>query len=110
MDNTFSQNLLGHVSRWQQQTIEALKVNNPEFYDMAWLFEGVFYGDCRYLYSSRSDKFKCLFSSSRLKGTEEFKGAIAYSVSHPMSKKHIFDMTRIFCHTGVVQVDKEEPI
>ncbi|CAM9100756.1 unnamed protein product [Ectocarpus sp. 12 AP-2014] len=27
-----------------------------------------------------------------------------------MSTRHIFDMMRIFCHTGIVQVDKGEPI
>ena len=110
MEKTISQNLLGHVSKWQHETIEALKANGTDFFDMAWLFEGVFYRDCRHLYSSRSDYFKCLFSSSMRKGTEEFQGVTAYSVSHPMSKRHIFDMMRIFCHTGIVQVDKGEPI
>lgn len=110
MEKNISQNLLGHVSRWQHETIQALKANNSDFFDMAWLFEGVFYRDCRHLYSSRSDYFKCLFSSSMRKGTEEFEGVTAYGVSHPMSKRHIFDMMRIFCHTGIVQVDKGEPI
>lgn len=110
MEKKISQNILGHVSRWQQETIEALKANNAEFFDMAWLFDGVFYKDCRHLYSSRSDYFKCLFSGTMRKGTEEFEGVTAYSVSHPMSKKHIFNMMRIFCHTGIVQVDKGEPI
>ncbi|CAM9768383.1 unnamed protein product [Ectocarpus sp. 8 AP-2014] len=110
MDKSISQNLLGHVSRWQLETIEALETNSADFFDMAWLFDGVFYRDCRQLYSSRSDYFKCLFSSSMRKGTEEFEGVTAYSVSHPMSKRHIFDMMRVFCHTGMVQVDKGEPI
>lgn len=110
MEKTISQNLLGHVSRWQIETIDALKANDADVFDMAWLFQGVFYKDCRHLYSSRSDYFKCLFLSEMRKGTEEFEGVTAYSVSDPMSKKHIFDMMRIFCHTRIVQVDKGEPI
>lgn len=110
MEKSISQNLLGYVSRWQLETIQALQANDADFFDMAWLFDGVFYRDCRHLYSSRSDYFKCLFSSSMRKGTEEFQGVTAYSVSHPMSKRHIFDMMRVFCHTGMVQVDKGEPI
>lgn len=110
MEKSISQNLLGYVSRWQLETIEALQANDADFFDMAWLFDGVYYRDCRQLYASRSDYFKCLFSSSMRKGTEEFEGVTAYSVSHPMSKRHIFDMMRVFCHTGMVQVDKGEPI
>ena len=110
MDRKISQNLLGHVSRWQLETIEGLRANSSDFFDMAWLFEGVYYKDCRQLYSSRSDYFRCLFSNDMRKGTEEFEGVRAYSVSDPMSKRHIFDMMRIFCHTGIVQVDKGESI
>lgn len=110
MEKTISQNLLGHVSRWQIETIDALKANDADFFDMAWLFQGVFYKDCRHLYSSRSDYFKCLFLSEMRKGTGVFEGVTAYSVSDPMSKKHIFNMMRILCHTGIVQVDKGEPI
>ncbi len=110
MERTISQNLLGHVYGWQRETIGALNSNSCDFFDMAWLFQGVFYKDCRHLYSSRSDYFKCLFSSEMRKGTEKFEGVVAYSVTDPMSKKHIFDMMRIFCHTGIVQVDKGEPI
>lgn len=110
MEKTISQKLLGHVSRWQKETIDALEANHCDFFDMAWLFQGVFYKDCRNIYSSRSDYFKCLFLSEMRKGTEEFEGVTAYRVSDPMSKKHIFDMMRIFCHTGIVQVDKGEPI
>lgn len=110
MEKNISQNLLGHVSRWQTETIEALKLNNSDFFGMAWLFQGIYYKDIRHVYSSRSDYFKCLFSSDTRKGTEVFGGVTTYSVSDPMSKKHIFDMMRIFCHTGIVQVDKGEPI
>lgn len=110
MERKTPQNLLGHVYGWQRETIDALNANSCDFFDMAWLFQGVFYKDCRHLYSSRSDYFKCLFSSEMRKGTEKFEGVVAYSVTDPMSKKHIFDMMRIFCHTGIVQVDKGEPI
>lgn len=85
-------------------------MNNSDFFDMAWLFQGIYYKDSRHVYSSRSHYFKCLFSSDMRKGTEVFEGVISYRVSDPMSKKHIFDMMRIFCHTGIVQVDKGEPI
>lgn len=110
MEKSVSQNLLGHVSQWQADTIAALKANTADFFDMAWIFQGVFYKDCRHIYSSRSDYFKCLFSNGMRKGTEEFEGFTAYTVSDPMSKKHIFDMMRVFCHTGIVQVDKGESI
>ena len=110
MDKKKTQNLLGHVSRWQMETIEILKANDCELFDMVWLFQGGYYKDCRYIYASRSDYFKCLFLSQMKKGTEEFDGVTAYRVSDPMSKKHIFDMMRIYCHTGIVQVDKGEPI
>lgn len=89
MEKSISQNLLGHVSRWQTEKIEALKSNNSDFFDMAWLFQGVYFKDCRQVYSSRSDYFKCLFSNDMRKGTVEFEGVTAYSVSDPMSKKHI---------------------
>ncbi|CAM9209780.1 unnamed protein product [Pylaiella littoralis] len=112
MDKTIkiSQNLLGHVSRWQTETIEALRLNNSAFFDMAWLFQGVYFKDSRHVYASRSDYFTCLFRNDMRKGTDVFEGVTAFRVSDPMSKKHIFDMMRIFCHTGIVQVDKGESI
>ncbi|CAB1112935.1 unnamed protein product [Ectocarpus sp. CCAP 1310/34] len=90
------------------ETIETLKCNNSDSFDMAWMFQGVFYNDCRH--SSRSDYFKCLFLNDMRKGTEKFEGVKANKVSDPISKRHIFDMMRVFCYTGIVQVDKGEPI
>lgn len=110
MEKSILQNPLGYVSRWQLETIEALQANDADLFYMAWLFDGIYYRDCRQLYSLRSDYSKFSFSSSMRKAPEEFEGVTAYSVRHPMSKRHISDMMRVFCHTGMVQVDKGEPI
>lgn len=37
------------ASKRQQEAIDALEANSGDFFDMAWLFEGVFYRDCRHL-------------------------------------------------------------
>ena len=110
MDKSLSQSLVGHVSCWQNDTIDVLMSNNVEFFDMAWIFEGEYYKDCMHLYASRSTYFRSLFSSNMRKGTTEYEGVIAYKVGDLMGKKHIFDMVRIFCHTGIVRVEKGESI
>lgn len=110
MDKSLHQSLIGHVSCWQNDTIKVLMNNEVEFYDMEWLFQGEYYKDCRHLYASRSTYFRCLFSSSMKKGTVEHEGVRAYKVVDLMGKKHIFDMIRIFCHTGIVRTEKGEPI
>ncbi len=110
MEKTTLQNLVGHVSRWQMNTIESLSANNLPFYDMAWNLHGIFYKDCRCIYASRSEYFMALFSNEMRKGTTCYEDVTAYKVGDLMGKKHIFDMIRIFCHTGIVQVEKGEPI
>lgn len=110
MDNKMTQNLIGYVSRWQEDTVKLLRSNDMEFFDMAWIFEGTFYKDCRQLYSSRSMYFNGLFRNDMRKSTAEFEGVTAYEVGGLMSKRYIFDMMRVFCHTGIVQYDKGEPV
>lgn len=110
MDKSPHQSLVGHVSCWQNDTIEVLMSNNVHFFDMTWLFQGEHYKDCRHLYASRSTYFRSLFSSQMMKGTVEYEDVVSYRVGDFMGKKHIFDMIRIFCHTGIVRVDKGEPI
>ena len=104
------QNHLEYVSHWQNETIEILETNNIEFFDMAWIFEDIVYKDCMNSYASRSDYFKSLFNNNMMKGTSEIDGVTAYKVGDLMKKRHIFDMIRIFCHTGIVQSYKGEPI
>ena len=110
MEKSIPQNHLEYVSQWQNDTIEKLASNNIDFFDMAWKLDEVYYNDCMHIYASRSIYFKSLFSSSMLKNTIEYEGVVAYKVSNFMSKKHIFDMLRVFCHTGIVQSYKGEPI
>lgn len=105
------QNLVGNVSMWQNTTIDLLSTDDLPFYDMAWVFHGTYYKDSRYVYASRSDYFSALFSNESMrKGTVMYEGVTAYKAGDLMSKKHIFDMIRVFCHTGIVQVEKGEPI
>lgn len=110
MEKSTLQNLIGNVSRWQSTTIDRLNGTKFPFYDMAWVFQGTFYEDCRSVYASRSDYFSALFSNDMRKGTVMYECVTAYKTGDLMGKKHIFDMIRIFCHTGIVQVEKGEPI
>lgn len=110
MDKSLPQSLVGHVSCWQNDTIDVLMSNQVEFFDMAWVFQGEYFKDCRHLYASRSTYFRSLFSTDMRRGTTEYEGVRAYRVGDLMGKKHIFDMVRIFCHTGIVRVEKGEPI
>ena len=110
MDKSLSQSLIEHVSCWQNDTIDVLMSNNVEFFDMAWIFQGDCYRDCRHVYASRSTYFRSLFSNQMKKGTEDHEGVVAYKVGNFMEKRYIFDMVRIFCHTGIVRVEKGESI
>lgn len=110
MDKSLSQSLVGHVSCWQNDTIDVLMSNNVDFFDMAWIFQGEYYKDCMHLYASRSTYFRSLFSTTMKRDTVDYEGVVAYRVGDLMGKKHIFDMVRIFCHTGIVRVEKGEPI
>jgi len=110
MEKSLSQSLIEHVSCWQNDTIDVLMSNSVEFFDMAWIFQGECYRDCRHVYASRSTYFRSLFSNQMRKGTENHDGVVAYKVGNFMEKRYIFDMVRIFCHTGIVRVEKGESI
>ena len=100
--------LCGSISDWQTRRIKDLSITAEFHYpDMAWSVEGNVLPDIRHVYSC-SSFFRALFESKM--NRENFStsnGVPIYSVSE---KFHIFDMIRVYCHTGLVRFGKGETI
>jgi len=98
--------LFSGVYRYQKDRIKLIDENSIPFPDMAWEIDGKILYDIRSVYVS--SYFSTLFRtdlSRDIKKNEE--GLYIFKIE---SKLNIFEMIRIFCHTGLVRFSKGETI
>ena len=98
--------LCGSVDEWQRRRIKDLEDNTVSYADMAWKIEDTILPDCKQLYAN-SDFMNTLFRSPMCGKLSEVDGLKVY----PIGEKHnIFNMIRVFCHTGLVIFKRGETI
>ena len=98
--------LCGSVDEWQRRRIKDLEDNTVSYADMAWKIEDVILPDCKQLYAN-SEFMNILFKSPMCGKMSDFNGLKVY----PLDEKHsIFNMIRVFCHTGLVIFKRGETI
>lgn len=98
--------LCGSVDEWQRRRIKDLEDNTVSYKDMAWKIEDTILPDCRQLYAN-SDFMNIMFKSPMRGNVSEADGLPVY----PLDEKHnIFNMIRVFCHTGLVIFKRGETI
>lgn len=95
------------VDEWQRKRIRNLEENDVSYPDMAWKVEDTILPDCKSFYSS-STFMTTLFETPMTSGPrEEFRGLTVYPLDE---KHHVFNMIRVFCHTGLIVFSKGETI
>lgn len=94
------------VDKWQSKRIEDLNNKNITYADMAWEVEEEILPDCKQLYSC-SSFLTTLFETSMSSTCKEVNGLTVYPLNE---KKIVFDMIRVFCHTGLIVFFKGESI
>ena len=95
------------VDEWQRKRIRSLTENSVSYPDMAWKVENTLLPDCRQVYS-RSTFMTTLFQSPMTSGQEKTNDDLTvYSLEE---KHHVFNMIRVFCHTGLIVFSKGETI
>lgn len=98
--------LCGSVDEWQRRRIKDLEDNTVSYADMAWKIEDTILPDCKQLYAN-SEFMNILFKSPMCGKVSDFNGLKVY----PLEEKHsIFNMIRVFCHTGLVIFKRGETI
>lgn len=101
-----TQFLCGNVDAWQRRRIEMLETNLVQYPDIMWKIEDKLLPDCRQAYVE-SEFFRLLFESPLARGVET-DGEVAV---FPLDEKlYVFNMIRVFCHTGLVTYTKGESI
>ena len=102
--------LCGSISDWQTRRIRDLSLSSVtgfHYPDMAWSVEGHVLPDIRHVYTC-SSFFRALFESKMNREIQSASdGVPIYTVSE---KFQIFDMIRVYCHTGLVRFGKGETI
>lgn len=95
------------VDEWQAKRISDLEKNSICHPDMAWEIEGSVLPDCKQPYCI-SPFLRTLFSTPMNSGsTRKEDGLDVYPIEE---KSHVFNMIRVFCHTGLIVFVKGEPI
>lgn len=95
------------VDEWQRKRIRSLEENSVSYPDMAWKVEDTILPDCRQVYS-RSTFMNTLFQTPMTSGQEKSsENLTVYSLEE---KHHVFNMIRVFCHTGLIVFSKGETI
>ncbi|CAM9902459.1 unnamed protein product [Pylaiella littoralis] len=95
------------VDEWQRKRIRTLEENSVSYPDMAWKIEDTILPDCRQVYSS-STFMNSLFQTPLTSGqTKNTDGNPVYPLEE---KHHVFNMIRVFCHTGLIVFSKGETI
>ncbi|CAM9103935.1 unnamed protein product, partial [Sphacelaria rigidula] len=94
------------VDEWQRRRIQYLEENNMAYADMAWEVEGKILPDCKQVYAG-SIFLTTLFETSMASGRREQQGLVVYPLNE---KHHVFNMIRVFCHTGLIVFAKGETI
>lgn len=98
--------LCGSVNSWQREKKASLESNSLKFPDIVWKIEDSVLFDTRQVYTC--SPFLCsLFESSMTRDRCQYEGKPMYSLDE---KKFIFDMIRVFCHTGIVVFTKGESV
>lgn len=95
------------VDEWQRKRIRQLEENCVSYPDMAWKVEGNILTDCKQVYSS-STFMRTLFDTHMTSGPrQQVDGLTVYPLDE---KHHVFNMIRVFCHTGLIVSSKGETI
>jgi len=98
--------LFSGVYTYQKERIKLLDNNIIPFPDIAWDIDGLILYDTRSVYTS--SYFDVLFRTDLTRDIKKNEdGIIIYKLD---VKLHIFDMIRVFCHTGLVRYSKGESI
>lgn len=99
------------VDEWQRKRIMMLEDNSVSYPDMAWRVEGNILADCKQVYSS-STFMTTLFQTSMTSGPrQQVEFGSEKLPLYPLDEKHhVFNMIRVFCHTGLIVFSKGEPI
>ena len=95
------------VDEWQRKRIQTLEENSVSYPDMAWKVEEEVLPDCKQVYSS-SSFMTTLFETPMTSGS--FQQADGLTVYPLDEKRHVFNMIRVFCHTGLIVFSKGETI
>lgn len=99
--------LCGSISEWQTRRISQLTKKEFAYPDIAWLVEGNILPDIRNVYT-HSSFFKTLFETTMIRDVKTTPEGIPI---FPIQEKyHIFDMIRVYCHTGLVRFSKGDTI
>ena len=111
MEKCLTQYLHGYVNEWQTDTIDSIKNNTVSYADMIWRTQDGDISDVRNVYASKSTFFDALFRNTSMRKNIESDGGInIYKVDGFMTKSYVFNMVRVFCHTGIVEFEKGESI
>ena len=95
------------VDEWQSKRISNLEQNSIKYPDMAWKVEGTILPDCKQMYST-STFMSTLFETSMVNGQRQVHDGLTV---YPLDEKHhVFDMIRVFCHTGLIVFSKGESV
>lgn len=95
------------VDEWQSKRIRNLEQNSVQYPDMAWEVEGTILPDCKQVYST-STFISTLFETSMVNGQRQVHDGLTV---YPLDEKHhVFNMIRVFCHTGLIAFSKGESV
>jgi len=97
--------LFSGVYTYQKDRIKLLDNNTISFPDMAWDIDGKILYDTRSVYTS--SYFNTLFRTDLSRDIRQEDGLYIFKID---TKLNIFEMIRIFCHTGLVRFSKGETI
>lgn len=95
------------VNEFQRVKIKTLDSNAVMYPDMAWEIDGELLYDTRSVYTS-SPFFSILFETSMNRDIRKLEnGVVVFSLD---CKPQIFDVIRVFCHTGLVRFIRGETV
>lgn len=98
--------LFGNAYSFQKEKIRLLDTNEIPFPDITWEIDGKLYYDTKSVYNI-SSFFVALFRTSLTREIRKVEGIEIFTME---SKLYIFEMIRVFCHTGLVRFSKGESI
>lgn len=99
--------LSGSINEWQTRRIVDLSSDKFTYPDIAWSIEGNILPDIRNVYTC-SSFFRTLFETTMNRDVNKTPNGIPIYVIP--EKYHIFDMIRVYCHTGLVRFSKCDTI
>ncbi len=106
MDMT-TQFLCGSVDEWQRAKIHNIENNTIKYHDIIWNIDGNHIFDTRQVYAE-SEFMRALFDSPLRKGIcVDDENTPIYTIEE---KDYVFNMIRIYFHTGIITYTKGESI